>query len=494
MWLTWLACRSEAPPAPVTAAPPPAAPAPPRLVVLLVVDQLPIRLYDRALPLATGGLARLATGYRGVARHRHLATETAPGHAAIATGAAPERHGIVSNRWFEGGAFVYGGEVERLLADTLADRVTDAGGRAVAISLKDRAAILLGGHHPTGTAWLDVTGAGELRGAPLEPLGLPPLPTCTGPRSWTVVDEAHATAYGALFPDDQPFERADPPTFPHSTPCGDPRAWMGSPEAGTWLVDAAMAASDRLLLGQSDRPDLLMVSFSHVDVIGHAFTPDSWEGMDAMARLDLDLGRLLDHLDGTVGAGRYSVALTSDHGAPAGNPSRLPASLVADAIAGARAAGLTADPVFDEPWWWLPPGTPDAARGPALDAIRSAFAGAPGVIAVVDPGEPGELPAPLAEAVRLGAYPGRSGDLAVLRADGWQWEVRVGDQLEPRGVTHGSTDPLDQTVPLVLWGAGVKPGSGAELDVRQLAPTLARLLQVDRPQHAQVGPVAEALE
>jgi hypothetical protein len=489
-WWLW-ACSTGAPPP----APPPPPPPPPRpaLVVEVIVDQLPVRLLDAVAPGSNGGWARLALGYVATARHRHLATETCPGHAALSTGAAPNRSGIVANAWSVDGSSVYcvaDGDARLLRTDALADRVTDAGGRAVALAVKDRAAILMGGHHPTATAWIDYAKTGEVRGAHLDALG--PLPDwrCAGERTWTPLPE-HVAGYAARFPDDQPFERAAPPTFPHRAPCADVRGFVASPDAGAWLVDAAIAAADHLRLGRSGTADLLAISFSQIDVIGHAHTPDSWEALDAMRRLDADLGRLFAHLDATVGAERWAVALSSDHGAP-GSPRRIPRAPATAALAAARRdAGLPAAPVFEEPWVWLPPGATPAQRAKALGALRAGLAGVDGVLAVVDPADRSTWPGDdkLAEALALGVFPGRSGDLAVLRADGWQWQER-----DDRGTTHGSTDDLDQRVPLWLQGAGVAPGrADRDLDVRQLAPTVAALLGVDVPKDAQLPLIREAL-
>lgn len=483
-------------------APPPPAPAVPRpaLVVLLVVDQLPTRLLDRVLPLASGGLKRLAGGYVATVRHPFIPTETCPGHAAISTGASPSRSGIVANAWFDGGE-VYCIPDEKdarlLVADALADRVTDAGGRAVALGLKDRGAILLGGHHPTAEAWFAYGEGGAVRGRGIEALGPVPEWRCQGERTWTPL---HPEAYGALFPDDQPFERDDTPAFPHTAKCDDARRFVSSPDAGAWLVDVAIGASDRLALGRGDAPDLLAVSFSQVDIIGHSYTPDSWETLDAMVRLDRDLGRLFEHLDRTVGTDHYAVLLTADHGAPPGFPDRIPAALEEKALrAAAGAAGLPGDdlPPFGEPWVWFPRPLAPEARARGISALRAELVGHPGIVAVVDTADAGTRPADprLAEAVALGTYPGRSGDVAVLRADGWQWEWRIGPgKVEARGTTHGSTDPRDAEVPLLLVGAGVSAGrAAAVLDVRQVAPTAAALLGVEAPRDAELGPVDVAL-
>jgi hypothetical protein len=470
---------------------PPAPPPAPTLGVLLVVDQLPTRLMDAVSPAATGGLRRLAEGYTAVGRHRHLGTETCPGHATLSTGASPNKTGIPSNGWLEGGVRTYcipaTLDASRLRADTLADRVTDAGGRVVSLGPKDRAAIMLGGHHPTAAVWLDRK-AGAVQGTHLEAVG--PLPDwkCTGTRTWSPLPEQVAR-YAARMPDDQPFESL-PATFPHESPCDDPSGWLTGPDGGTWVVDAAIAATDHLSLGQTPgRADLLALSFSNVDYVGHTYTPDSWEAQDVMLRLDLDLARLFAHLDATVGEGRWTVALSSDHGAPA-HALAIPMAAM-DATLKRATAAAGGEVVFDDPWVWMPPGATPAQRAALLGVLRG-LSEVPGVMAVADPADRTTWPADakVAEALALGTVPGRSGDFVVLRSDGFLWSA----EPQVRGITHGSTDDRDQRVPIWFWGAGVAPGhSERDLDTRQVAPTLATLLGLPVPKDAQLPLVREAV-
>jgi len=490
-------CGTSPAPSPLQPEPVPPPQVHPSLVVLLVVDQLPVRLLDAVAPLATGGFRQLAQGYTATGRHRHLATETCPGHATLSTGSAPNRSGIVSNAWSEGGKEVYcvppTRDASLLKTDALADRVTDAGGRVVSLAAKDRAAIMLGGHHPTAAAWLDYGDTKLVQGIHLEALG--PLRDwkagCAGERVWTPLPDRVA-GYAARFPDDQAFEADVSVTFPHTGACDDARRFLATPDAGTWLVDLGIGAVDQLKLGQSGHPDLLALSFSHIDVIGHTYTPDSWEALDALLRLDQELARLFTHLDATVGAGKWAVAMSSDHGAP-GAPKPLPLQRAKDALAKAdKAAGLGVS-TFEEPFVWLAPGATPPQRAAVLATLRTELAGVEGVSAVVDASDRSTWPTEpkVAEALALGLFPGRSGDLVVLREDGYQWSNRP----LPRGTTHGSTDDLDQRVPMWFWGAGVRAGTApGDLDVRQVAPTVAALLGVDVPRDAQLPLVREALQ
>jgi hypothetical protein len=501
-----LACRPTAvEEGPVSPEPPPDGPASdepsPKLLVLLVVDQLPTRTIDQVLPLTSGGLRRLSEGYTAVARFPFVPTETCPGHAAISTGTAPARSGIVANAWWDGKQMMYCAspafDTSLLQAETLSERVRQQQGRAVSFSIKDRSALMMGGPQPTAVAWFDYREAKDVRGSGLEALA--PLPDwrCTGTRTWPAPSAELQSKLSGWFPDKQPFEPPERELFPHESECTDARAFIGTPDAGRWLVDMAVRAQEVLGLGEGTAPDLLALSFSQIDVIGHTWTPDSWEMVDGLLQLDQQLARLFEHLDQSVGAGKYSVILTADHGAAPGGAKPLSEQLVIDAM---KAAGIDKDQpwALSDPWLWLPDTLAPEARPQVIETLRQQLTGKEGILALVDPslsagGNPGDTDPALVKAVQLGWYPDRAGDLAVLRADGWQW-VAAGDTKPIVGTTHGSTDDRDSRVPLWVWGAGVKAGRAAQdVDIRQAAPTGAALLGIEPPKDAEVQAITDAL-
>ena len=147
------------PPGPAPTAGP--APKPSPLVVLVVVDQFGTMHLDRLPEGHSGGFARLldASAWQGVAVLPHAKTETCPGHVTLATGAEPAVHGIPSNRFILDGKKTYCADLALLRAESIGDVFRSAGGSVVALSLKDRAAIFLGGHSPTLSAWVDRSGA-----------------------------------------------------------------------------------------------------------------------------------------------------------------------------------------------------------------------------------------------------------------------------------------------------------------------------------------------
>jgi hypothetical protein len=483
-------------PAPVDAAPVvpvPVEAAPARLAVIVVVDQLPVRLLEAPAALYTAGLQRLTgdQAFVGVARHPHATTFTGPGHATISTGAAPAVNGIVSNDWWvpgePEGASVYCGDPALLEAGTLADRVLDAGGQVASVSLKDRGATLMAGQRATLVSWYDRQALKFT--APLDDLDVAAWRT----EPWTAL---HPEAYEALAGADADPNESDPgygTTFPHPPPDTVPKAFLATPFAGDALTDAAIAAIDRLSLGADDTPDLLTVSYSQTDYIGHTFTAESWEAMDGMVRLDLALGRLMAHLDQAVGPDGYVIALSSDHGAiEAEGAVRVAPAAVEEA--GNRAlgeAGFEGSVHFEDPGVWLPVAvrSDPEARVKASEAVAAAVRAIPGIGGAwawrqgVD--------GPHVDAVRNSLHEARSGDVYLLLGEGALFDY---PGAEGKGTSHGTPYDVDARVPLLLAGARVAPGAAAsDLDTRQIAPTIARMLGIEPPADAQLGPVEAAV-
>lgn len=490
--LALLACPKTTPPPVVAPEPVPAATAPvPRLLVLVVVDQLPIRLLQMPSALYEGGLATLTgeEAFVSTARYAHAITYTCPGHATISTGAAPSVSGIISNDWYldpvPGTAPIYCGDASFLRVETLADRVMQAGGQAAAVALKDRAALMLGGPRAQLVSWYD-RGEGRFTG-PLSHLDL----SAWMSQPWEAL---HPETYAQLVgPDDGPLE-ADPglgTTFPHPAP--DASTFLKTPFAGSALVDAALAAIELAELGTDPIPDLLALSFSQTDYIGHSYTSESWEALDGMVRLDADLDRLIAGIEERIG-GDFTVLLTSDHGSFPADKLRIGTDEVPDAANRALAeAGIEGQVVFESPSIYLPaPLREDPAlRAPAATAIAEAVAALPGIAgawAWRDVPPEGEH----AEAVLQSVDEERSGEVYVMRSADALYDY---PGSEGKGTSHGTAFPDDTDVPFLAWGTGVAAGASDQLlDVRQVAPTAARLMGLEPPAGSQGEPAAQALE
>jgi hypothetical protein len=327
----------------------------PRLVLQITVDQLrgdlPGRYADR---LGEGGFRYLmekGTWYTD-AHYQHANTETAVGHATLATGADPSRHGIVANDWIdqETGAFVYNTEDDRhhiigkeakahegvsprnLVASTISDEmVVHNGGRsrAFSVSVKDRGAILPGGH--VGKAFWFSKSSGEFvtstyyyddDPAWVKQWNAAKPADAYRDQSWDLLHDRATYVHGQM--DDRPYEADLKPlgrTFPH--PLGGDTKFFYlfltlSPMGDMLTLDFAKALVENEKLGHNDTgaPDYLQISFSSTDYIGHLFGPSSLETEDNLLRLDRTLADLFQFIDEKVGLDQTLIVLSGDHGAP----------------------------------------------------------------------------------------------------------------------------------------------------------------------------------
>jgi predicted AlkP superfamily pyrophosphatase or phosphodiesterase len=327
---------------------------PPKLAVLIVVDQMRADFVDRFQADWTGGLKRMVTqgAWFRRAAYPYLETVTCAGHATISTGALPHRHGIFQNLWWDrdsarqitctedprasdigyGVPVRTGNSGHRLLAPTFADVLrTQRHGRIVTLSLKDRSAIMLAGHGGDAVTWLSDTVDGWMTSSVFSTAPVPVVQKFLAAnrmsadygKTWTrALNESRYSGR-----DDAIGEQPPPGwtrTFPHrltgtsKTPDSSFLAqWERSPFVDAFLGRFAAAMAEGFQLGRHDTTDLLAVSFSGPDIVGHSFGPRSQEVQDMYVNLDRTIGALLDRLDATVGRGRWVAALTSDHGVTA---------------------------------------------------------------------------------------------------------------------------------------------------------------------------------
>ncbi len=326
---------------------PAAAPDRPTLVVMIMIDQLRGDYLDRFRPTLTGGLARLvregAVFMNGF--HDHANTETAPGHASPLSGRHPRSHGVVLNSagvpdaqypLIGGGG--PGASPYRFRGTSLFDwmRLSDPNSRALAVSRKDRGAILPLGRSKQPAFWYaapgrfttssyyadtlpDFVNAFNARGS---------LAALAG-KSWEPLLEPRFYAERDTVPEERPGQPVEQYTFPYTLATDLETAspellyfpWMDS-----LTIDLALDGVVAMELGAGDHTDLLALSLSTTDAIGHRYGPDSKELHDQMIRVDRQLGRFLDSLYTLRDPRRVIIALTSDHGVSPlpGAPSRDP--------------------------------------------------------------------------------------------------------------------------------------------------------------------------
>ena len=508
-------------------------PAPrPKLVVLIVVDQLPTWAFDRDRALFTRGFARLLRG--GFVRAGQIPYAnpfTAPGHASIGTGAPPSVHGVIGNSWYRraegrerdaeydldatlgavgashGGelATEHGASARALLVDGVADALRTASprSRSVAIGLKPRAAAFVAGRKPDLAIWYEAAAGGMTTSTAYSaepPPWLVRLAT-DKPASrffageWVPRDPAMLARVTGIV-DDAPGEggvHGLDTTFPHGLSKADrpERAFLHTPYGDELVFDAATAALDAMQLGADDDPDLLALSFNARDYAGHLWGPDSWEALDLTLRLDERLGSFFELLDQRVGAGAWAVVLTSDHGAtrvversPTKGARRIRSAEITEAVEAAVADKLGKGPwvtsVLSSNVYLSAAFTQHAERGAALDAAVAAVAKLPGVAIAgrVDQisGRCGERGG-LERALCLSSFPAESGDLYVVPSAG----SLISDYKS--GTHHDAPFEENRQVPILVYAPGVAQQRG-EGTLLQVAPTVSALLRVPPPSGA----------
>ncbi len=327
----------------------------PKLVVAIVVDQMRYdylpRFYNR---LGQDGFKRLIQNGFNCKNHHinYIPTTTAPGHASIFTGTTPKNHGIIGNSWYNRsldqktycvvddkvspvGTSSYEGKKSpsKLLTTTIADQNrlhTQMRGKTISISIKDRAAILSGGHTASAAYWFRGKDQGSWISSSYYLNTLPNWVTRFNEsykadsyfRTWDTLHEI--TSYSESGEDDTAYERGfrgkEKPIFPYDLDTlkkfnGEYDIIKHTPFGNSLTTDFAIAAIKEERLGKDTDTDFLIISFSSTDYIGHNFGVNSKEIEDAYLRLDTDIARLLNVLDKEVGNNDYLLFLTSDHGA-----------------------------------------------------------------------------------------------------------------------------------------------------------------------------------
>jgi predicted AlkP superfamily pyrophosphatase or phosphodiesterase len=522
--------------------------APPRLVVLLVIDQLPSWAFERDRALFAdrrGGFGRLLAEGTHYARavYPYAVTYTAPGHATIGTGTTPEIHGILANNWYSAAAgkeqpaeidpaspvFAVGGDAPGILStvtgasgaplrvEGIADmlrRDRFGAARSVSISGKARAAALMAGRRPDIAVWYEPKTLAMTTSrayADSLPAWLADLARQHPIASyldavWSPRDRALLARVTGI-PDDGPGEGSEYEMgihFPYAAARStDPaRALYATPFLDEIEVDTALAAVDAVGLGTDDVPDLLAVSFSAHDYAGHNWGQESWEMLDLNLRLDDQIGRLLDGLDRRIGADRYAVVLTSDHGAirlaehvnaAGGNAVRIaPETLVAAAEAAATSklgpghwiASYSASSLYPSADFLA---APAEAREAALDAIVSALRAIDGIGYVTRTDRvTGECDRRdgMDLLVCRSLCPGISGIVFIAPREGSLVTTY------PTGTSHESPTLDDREVPVIVRVPG-RPARRVEAPISalQVAPTVTRLLGVSAPPAATAAPL-----
>ncbi|UOR03650.1 alkaline phosphatase family protein [Hymenobacter aerilatus] len=517
----------------------------PKLMVGIMVDQMRADYLPRYLDqMGNDGFKRLLReGFECRNTHyNYIPTVTGPGHSSVYTGTTPRYHGIVGNSWYDRRLRhdVYctddttvqlvgtttksmGVSARNQLSTTLGDEmkmVSNGRSKVIALSLKDRASALPAGHMADGAFWFDIN-TGNFISSTYYMQALPKWVVDFNAQkkadyyrqqTWTPLrgPEAYLNSVADSNAYEKIFKGKTAATFPYElgklAPQNPPayETVNVSPFGDNLLTDLALAALANTDLGRDDVSDLLAISYSSPDAVGHTFGPLSKEENDLYLRLDLEIARLLQALDKTVGKGNYTIFLTADHGA-----SEVPKYLAQHhAPSGAQhhatlnqgAAAYLTQQLGPGQWIETERNNMYYLNRPLIASRKLELARVQDLLADYLRDQDGiaqvntttqlltsSTGAFLEEKLQNGLYYKRFGDVRFELEPGWTWELGV-------GATHGSGYLYDSHVPLLWFGAGITPGVSYEPHtITDIAPTAAMLVESKLPSACTGEPIVEVL-
>lgn len=513
----------------------------PKLVVGIVVDQMRwdylYRFYGRYQ--SNGGFKRLLNGGFSCENTMipYVPTVTACGHTSVFTGSVPAINGITGNDWYDYsqsksvyctdddqmktvGSKTEAGQMSphNLMVTTVGDELrlaTNFHSKVIGIALKDRAAILPAGHSANAAYWYDettgdwISSSYYLNDLPkwVNDLNEKKLPDQYYDQDWNTLYPVDT--YTQSTPDVEPYEYRPfgkaAKGFPYNL-----KQFKGTnygmmhvvPYGNTFTFDMAKAAVLGEQLGGGTSTDMLTISLSTPDYVGHTFGPNSVEAEDIFLRLDKDLGNFLDFLDEKVGKGQYVLFLTADHGAAHVpfflNQHRIPSGNAVDATYAESLNKLlkskfgTGDLVIDVSNYQVHLNralikkmglNPDTINETVVNFLLDQ----PGVYRAFafDKLSQTTLNATIKSDVANSYYPERSGDIQIIFKPQWI------EGFENGGTTHGEWNPYDSHIPLLWYGWNIKPGhTKKEVYMTDIAPTVAGMLHIQMPSGS-IGHVIE---
>ena len=517
----------------------------PKLVVGIVVDQMRYdyltRFWDH---YGEGGFKRMVNGgFTCKNNHFNYApTTTGPGHTSVYTGTTPSVHGIIGNNWYDKSS----GKIVYCASDSLYNSVgtdTDAGkmsphwmtvttitdelrlftqkrGKVIALALKDRGAVLPGGHMANAAYWFNGGKEGDWISSTYYMEDLPKWAKDFNKsnasekykKTWEPLKDIKT--YVESGADDNKYEGSfggeTAPVFPHDLPA----IWennnqfdiiKGTPYGNSLTTDFALAALEGEGLGEDPITDFLAISFSSTDYVGHQFGVNSKEIQDTYLRLDLDLERLLKALDKKLGTGEYLVFLTSDHGAvdvpgylrdqkiPAGYMDSRGMSAKFKEFMSFTYGDANLIKNYSNAQFFLDHEVIknlDLKVEDVQQAIGQELLGYDGISNVYTGHQmvQNNYTQGIPYIIQNGYNQKRSGDVLLVLDPAVVYYPETGS-------THGSPFSYDTHVPLLFYGKGISKGSTVErTEITDIAPTIATLLGISFPNGTTGSPIEEVLE
>lgn len=518
-----------------------------KLLVGIVVDQMRpdylTRYYDQ---FSDNGFKRLLReGY--ICSNTYIdysPTVTGPGHASIYSGTTPKYHGIIENEWFDRPAkkivycandtlaqsvgntssSKYSFSARNLMVANISDELklsTNGKGKVIAMSLKDRGATMPGGHLADGAFWFDqntgnfITSTFYMKQLPqwVNQFNAKKLAFKYLENTWNLL--LPKNSYPMSIADDNPYETKLPgktsPSFPYNLKeistikKTNFYGVYASPFGNSILADFAIDALKNGDLGTDNYPDILAISFSSTDAVGHLFGPQSMEINDTYLRLDFDLTRLFEALDKIIGKENYSLFLTADHGAgeiPQFMADKnIPAGYIDTAILIKNISNGLNEKFGKNKWIDCYTGNQFYLnrslineKGLDLDIVQNYLAGllriTNGIAEVFTAHQliEQEYSLDLENSVQKGFYPNRCGDVIFVLSPNW-------NEKSSYAATHGSPYNFDTHIPLIWYGANINIGkSYKRYNITDIAPTIAAILNIPNPGSCIGNPIEEVLK
>ena len=516
----------------------------PKLVVGIVVDQMRNDyVYRYWNGYGNGGFKRLVNQgyYFKNAHYNYVPTYTGPGHCSIYTGTTPRTHGIIGNDWYvkTNSSITYcvsdssqqsvgteskNGKMspKNQLSSTIGDELkmsTNQKAKVFAISLKDRSSILPAGHAANGAFWFDdvtgnfITSTWYMKELPPWVKAFNDKKLCKNylEKGWAPLYPIKT--YTNSLQDDNRYEETlgnEKPIFPY--------AFKSQIEKGKWGIiktipagnsitkDLAIACLTNEALGKGSETDLLSISFSSTDYVGHAFGTRAVETEDVYLRLDKDLEEILNALDKEVGKGNYTVFLTADHGgADVPNhllDNKIPAGYVKEKQI-IKATKKHFETNYGDSLLFTNMSNEQVFLNEQKivelklnkDVVENSLVAF--LITL-----PGIAEAYTSTTLKNTSYPANdfktllqngynhklSGNVALIYLPAWM------DHSE-KGTTHGAAYNYDTHVPVIFYGTGIPKGESFKyISITQIAPTVCELLQINQPNSTIAEPLNDCFK
>ena len=505
---------------------PAAAPAnPPRLIVAVSIDQFSADTFAKFRQHYSGGFLRLTNGVVFPSGYQsHAATETCPGHSTLLTGVHPARNGIIANSWFEpdgprGTTSIYCAEdatdpassarnpvvsARNLKVPTLGEMMknVNAATRNVAVSAKDRAVMMMGGHKIDAAWWWKGGSFVSFK----DRAATPAVQTVNAKAAATIKAGAKAMPIPVWCQSSDyavPVGKTTLGTGRFALEAGKENQFRVSPRMDAATVDLAIGLAEEMKLGKGPATDLLSVSLSATDYVGHATGVSGSEMCILQNQLDQDLGRLFKYLDGK--GIDYLVVLSADHGGldmpermdqqAYPKAQRVNVALTPDKLSKTVAAktGIAVDGplVFgDAPMGdlYVSRKLDAAQRAKVIAALVETLKASPQVADAFTGEDLAAVPVPsgdpqdwtLKQRARASYQAGRSGDVVLILG---RTVTPIPEPMPGAYVaTHGSAFDYDRRVPILFWRKGLRSFEQPQpVETVDIAPTLAAVLGLKVP-------------